>query len=187
MSSSGGSRGGSTVSQGTSGSRPAATPNALRYETDTGEWLVATPTGSAWQSLFSTQSANAWGCNGILYHNLGNFAYQLTRDGGTGLSLFGNDIEVPGIVDVTLLGAGVRIKEGANGKQQVCGPMVAGSVVVANTSVTANSRIYPMRGPGGTNPGAWTVSAISAGVSFTIVSTNAADTGSGWYTINEPG
>lgn len=87
---------------------------------------------------------------------------------------------------VQTVGAGLRVKEGANAKQLLSGSMTAGSITIANTSVTANSRIICTRQPGGANPGAAMVTAISAGVSFTVTSTNAADTGPVACQIFEP-
>lgn len=87
---------------------------------------------------------------------------------------------------VALAGKGLRVKEGTNAKQGVSAAMVAGTTTVANTSVTATSRIILTRQDGGTNPGAPYVSARAAGTSFTITSTNAADTGTVAYQIFEP-
>lgn len=86
---------------------------------------------------------------------------------------------------VTLAGKGLRVKEGSNAKQGVS-TLVAGTVVVSNTSVTANSRIFlTINTPGGT-PGWLQVSARTAGTSFTILSSNAADTSVVAWQIFEP-
>lgn len=62
--------------------------------------------------------------------------------------------------------------------------LVAGSVVVLNTQVSATSNIYlTAQIPGGT-PGFLYISARTAGVSFTISSSNGADTSTvGWLLI----
>ena len=91
-----------------------------------------------------------------------------------------------GHLDITTAGAGLQVAEGANAKQGTA-VLVAGTVTVANTSVTANSRIFlTCQIPGGT-PGFLRISARTAGVSFTILSSNAADTSTVAYEIFEPG
>lgn len=89
-------------------------------------------------------------------------------------------------VDVSTAGFGLQVKEGSNCKQGTAA-LVAGTVTVANTSVTANSRILlTTQTPGGT-AGFLVVSARVAGTSFTILSSNAADTSTVAYEIFEPG
>lgn len=84
-------------------------------------------------------------------------------------------------------GKTLRIKEGANSKMGT-GTLVAGKVTVANTSVTAESKIFIQRaGAGlGAHPGSLSVTALVAGTSFTVESTNAEDTDSFNYVILEP-
>ena len=95
-------------------------------------------------------------------------------------------LNVAGNVDVTAAGSGLRVAEGANAKQGTA-VLVAGTVTVANTSVTANSRIMlTTQVPGGT-AGFLVVSARVAGTSFTILSSNVADTSTVAYEIFEPG
>ena len=91
-----------------------------------------------------------------------------------------------GFCDVTTVGKGYSTAEGTNAKQGTA-VLVAGTVTVANTSVTANSRIFlTTQTPGGT-AGFLVVSARVAGTSFTILSSNAADTSTVAYEIFEPG
>lgn len=87
---------------------------------------------------------------------------------------------------LSTIGKGVQVAEGANAKQGLTGAMVAGTLLVANTSVTANSRIQLTRQAGGANAGAVFESARVAGTSFTVSSTNAADTGQVAFEIFEP-
>jgi hypothetical protein len=89
-----------------------------------------------------------------------------------------------GNVVVNTLGSGLRVREGANGKQGTA-TLVAGSVVVANTSVTATSRIFLTSNTDGGAPGFLRVSARSAGVSFTITSSSGTDTSVVAYQIFE--
>lgn len=104
-----------------------------------------------------------------------------------GVKTFGWAIVTNGPLDVQTAGQGLRVIEGANCKQGVSAAMVGGTVTVPNASVTANSRIILTRQAGGANPGAVYESARVAGTSFTITSTNAADTGTVAYQIFEPG
>lgn len=189
MSSSGGSRGGASVTQGTAAAKPGSPlPNQLYFATDTGEWWVGNTAGNAWQSLAQT-SAGTWKAGG------NSAVLGAAFNGQTGTGAFGSFAFTASgsqwvsshSIDIGTAGAGLMVKEGANCKQGVSGAMVAGAVTVANTSVTANSKIICTRAPGGTNPGAVYVSAITAGTSFVITSTNAADTGTVFYEIFEPG
>lgn len=82
-------------------------------------------------------------------------------------------------------GKGLRVAEGSNARMGVS-TLVAGTVVVSNTSVTANSRIFlTCQTPGGT-PGFLRVSARSAGTSFTILSSSGTDTSVVGWLILEP-
>jgi hypothetical protein len=80
---------------------------------------------------------------------------------------------------------GLRVKEGINAKQGTA-TLVAGTVTIANTSVTANSRILLTSQVDGGTPGFLRVSARVVGTSFTITSSNAADTSTVAYQIFEP-
>jgi hypothetical protein len=90
-----------------------------------------------------------------------------------------------GYLDVA---GGLRVKEGANAKQGTA-TLVAGTVTVSNTSVTANSRIQLTVQSLGTvtRPAAVGVTARVAGTSFTIMSGDATDTSVVAYEIFEPG
>jgi hypothetical protein len=95
-----------------------------------------------------------------------------------------------GSFDVATSGSGLRVKEGAGVAKQ--GTFVlsgAATTVVACTSVTANSRIFLQTAALGTVAVASTlaVTAISAGVSFTVTPSVAADTSTINYEIFEPG
>lgn len=82
------------------------------------------------------------------------------------------------------LGRGFKIKEGSNARMGTA-TLTAGTVTVSNTSVTANTRIFTgMKTPLGT-VGASFVSAVSAGVGFTIKSTSSTDTSVVSYVLLE--
>jgi hypothetical protein len=87
---------------------------------------------------------------------------------------------------ITAVGNGVRIKEGSNAKMGVA-TLVGGTVTVANTSVTAVSRIF-LTTQGGTltNVSDHYISARTAGTSFTITSLNILDASTIAYIIFEP-
>lgn len=82
-------------------------------------------------------------------------------------------------------GGGVSVAEGANARSGTLVLTGATPVVVANTSITATTRIQLTHNvPGGTPAFAW-VSARSAGVSFTVTGT-AGDTSTLAYFLVEP-
>lgn len=84
------------------------------------------------------------------------------------------------------VGVGPEITEGSNAAMGTA-TLVAGTVTVSNTLVTANSRVFLTGQNAGTAQGSLYISARSAGVSFTITSTNASDDRSVAYMIVEPG
>jgi hypothetical protein len=86
----------------------------------------------------------------------------------------------------TTVGFGLRVAEGSNAKQGTT-VLVAGSKVVANTAVTANSRIFLTSQADGGTPGFLRVSSRVAGTSFTITSSSGTDTSTVAYEIFEPG
>lgn len=89
-------------------------------------------------------------------------------------------------VKLSVAGCGLSIKEGTDCKQGIA-TLVSGTIVVNNTSVTANSRIFlTTQDPNGGTPGFLWISARTAATSFTIQSSNAADTGIVAYEIFEP-
>jgi hypothetical protein len=79
----------------------------------------------------------------------------------------------------------IKINDGAN-EQMGASVLVAGTVVVNNTKVTANSRIFLTSQVDGGTPGFVRVSARVAGTSFTILSSNALDTSTIGWLILEP-
>lgn len=108
--------------------------------------------------------------------------------GATDVKLYRQSADKLAIDDdwlINLAGKGLRVKEGTNAKQGTS-TLVAGTVVVANTSVTATSRIFLTAQSVGGTAGALAVTARTAGTSFTITSTNAADTSVVAWHIFEP-
>ena len=82
-------------------------------------------------------------------------------------------------------GGGIAIAEGANTRMGVA-TLVAGTVTVANTTVAANDRIFLTSQADGGTPGFQRVSARVNGTSFTITSSNAADTSTVAWVILRP-
>lgn len=83
------------------------------------------------------------------------------------------------------VGTGLRIREGANSKQDTA-TLVAGTVTINNTSITANSRVFAFcQTPGGT-PGFLRCSARVVGTSYTILSSSGTDTSTIAVLITEP-
>lgn len=89
-------------------------------------------------------------------------------------------------ITVGSAGAGLRIKEGGAGGRQGAATLVAGTVTVACTAVTANSRIQLTAQNSGAAPGALRVSARTPGASFVITSTSGTDTSLVAYQVFEP-
>ena len=83
-------------------------------------------------------------------------------------------------------GGGLRVPEVANSKQGITA-LVAGTVTVANTGITAVSRIIFSPYEGGLLTGIVRVSARVVGTSFTLTSTVVTDTANIAYEIFEPG
>lgn len=83
-------------------------------------------------------------------------------------------------------GGGVQVKEGSNATMGLTSAMVAGTVTVSTTKVTANSRVFLTAQNTGGTPGALRISARTPGTSFTITSTSGTDTSTVAWWIVEP-
>lgn len=92
-----------------------------------------------------------------------------------------------GQVDVSTAGAGLQVAEGSNAKQGTLTLNGTTAVVVSNTSVTANSRIFLTINLGSGTVGSPYVSARTAGTSFSVKSTTVGDVSTVAYEIIEPG
>lgn len=93
-----------------------------------------------------------------------------------------------GNIDVQTAGNGYRTKEGANAKQGTFTLSGAATTVVANTSVTASSRIFMQTATLGTVTAASTLAyTVSAGTSFTVTPSQSTDTSTINFEIFEPG
>ena len=109
----------------------------------------------------------------------------LSIDDATNSAAFGGGVSASSLTSTgTVTGTGLRVSEAANGKQGV-GTLAGGTVTISNTGVTASSRIILCAQDNNTT-GSLRVSARTAGASFTITSSNAADSGVVAYQIFEP-
>jgi hypothetical protein len=117
------------------------------------------------------------GANKPLYFRNSGSAHSIMQTNG--------DLEVArGNISAMTLGKGVKVKEGAGAKQGVA-TLAAGTVTVANTNVTASSRIL-LTGQDNNVVGALRVSARTAGTGFTITSSVGTDSGVVAWFISEP-
>lgn len=110
---------------------------------------------------------------------------DVTVIGATGDDASGNLLQVAGNISATAIGSGLRVKEGSNAKMGIA-TLVAGTVSVSNTSVTANSRIFLTAQNSSGTPGFLGISARTASTSFDITSSNGADTSTVAWMIVEP-
>lgn len=144
--------------------RPATTDNALsiRVTGDTTSRLVIDADGEL-----------NWGPGGG-----GATDTQLSRTAASTLGL-NSDFAI------TSAGKGLKIKEGTNAKMGTS-TLVAGTVTVATTAVTANSRIFLTVQTAGGTQGHLRISARTAGTSFTITSTSGTETSTVAWLLVEP-
>jgi hypothetical protein len=109
---------------------------------------------------------------------------NLFRDGSARLHTT-NTFVTEGDLQCDVAGGGVNIREGTNARMGLA-TLVAGTVVVSTTKVTANSRIFLTAQTSGAAPGALRVAARTPGTSFTIISTSGTDTSQVAWEIREP-
>lgn len=122
---------------------------------------------------------------------VGNGTHAMQWDQGTGLTrvlaalnVTGDATMATGGVVFSTAAKGLTFKTGSNGRVGT-GTLTAGTVTIANTSVTSNSYIMLTPTTSGGTPGVLRVSAISNGVSFTVTSSNVADASAFNYLIFE--
>jgi hypothetical protein len=128
--------------------------------------------GKSWQIMMDNSATGT-----LIFKNSAGSTRMQMSDAGA--------LTVVADLDITLAGRGLRIAEGSNAKQGRS-TLAGGTVTVANTSVTANSGIVPTAQDNNTT-GALRISARVVGTSFTITSSNPADSGVVFWEIFEPG
>jgi len=145
-------------------------------------------TGYVWRNgvaLFNVSGAGFMPL--ITTDSSGNLILQNISVGGGGSYVYGRFLTsggnfeiITGNLAVATAGKGLQIKEGTNARQGV-GTLVAGTLTVANTSVTASSRVIVWRmGKNASSAIGALDTTISAGVGFTVTSlTNLAATATG--------
>ena len=168
---------------GTAAAMPAASganKNTSYYATDTGR--VTFSDGAAWHDIGFVNATTL----GSLRVGTGANSDMLLESSGHLSTVGSASLTIDGGINarVSTIGNGLLVAEGANAKQGVA-TLVAGTVVVANTSVTASSRIF-LTAQDNNTTGHLRVSARTAGTSFTILSTVNTDTGVIAYEIFEP-
>ena len=130
--------------------------------------------------------------NSIAYDNINNWGTITSVESGVGskpLKISASNVNlINSDLVIETAGKGIQIKEGVNAKSGQSSLGAGGLIVVANTSVTANSRIQltPQANTGGGTFGSVYVSTRVVGVSFTIASTSATDRRPVAWQIFEP-
>lgn len=131
------------------------------------------------------KDAPAPGTNSHL--NIGGaiFGDLITGNIGIGSPSPNTKLEVAGDIRVGTVGSGLQVAEGANARMGTVN-LTAGTATVSNTSVTANTRIFlTVQAVSGT-VGTLYVDGRVAGTSFTITSTEIADTSTIAWLLIEP-
>lgn len=152
--------------------------------TSAGDFVInsGVPHGGT-QAQFTLQKGAAFNSY-IVYANSTTGIREITNSVGGNLP-FDNGVTIKGDIISSTVGNGLQLKGGSNAK---IGTVVMNGntpVVVANTSVTANSLIYLTTQITGGTVGAECVSAKVAGTSFSVVSTSSTDTSTVAYMIVE--
>lgn len=146
---------------------------ALVEVTATGDMKFGSGTGAT-DSTLNRSGTNALATPGF-------FAMGSGQSGGD-YSVFGNNAKS---LKVGSAGGGLSVAEGSNARMGTLVLTGATPVVVANTSITATTRVFlTANTPGGT-PGHFWVSARTAGTSFSVTGT-AGDTSTVAYLLVEP-
>jgi hypothetical protein len=129
---------------------------------------------------FKTGGAVSWGI-----YNIGSASLRFFSGSTDYMIITSVNVQIAGDIKSTIVGKGLYLKEGTNAVMGTS-TLVAGTVTVNTTKVTANSRIFiNISTPGGVQ--GITSYTISAGTSFTVTSTNVADTSSFNWVIIEAG
>lgn len=127
----------------------------------------------------------------IIFQNAATEAMRVSLTNGNLLIRTTTDVaaadrlQVNGNVNLITAGNKIKIATGTNASIGVSGAMVAGTITVSTTAVTAGSLIYlSVNTPGGTQ-GFLSVGTIVAATSFVINSSGATDTSTvNWWIIN---
>lgn len=151
-----------------------------------GNTTVGTAYGLYMPPAFDSYATNNWGIRveGATADNYVNKLAVGTADFKTdsgylvevaGKGKYDDNLETAGNLRVTAAGKGLTITEGSNAKMGTA-TLVAGTVTVNTTAITANSRVYLTIQSASGSIGVQYLANVVAGTSFDIVSTNPADT-----------
>lgn len=145
-------------------------------------WTLAAATTVAAAAIVSGDAFDRWRlrADGQMDWGPGNGARD-TNLYRSGVATLATD----GSLSLAAAGGGLKVKEGTNATLGTA-TLAAGTVTVATTKVTANSRIFLTAQTSGAAPGALRVSARTAGTSFTITSSSGTDTSQVAWFIVEP-
>jgi hypothetical protein len=144
--------------------------------------------------LYATGGATPLDLNGGAFTTSGVGTFSGTTDstsnstgivkvsGGLGVA---KSIFSGGDIACDVAGKGFKVKEGSNAKMGTA-TLVAGTVTVSTTAVTASSRVYLTIQTNGGTVGVPYVSARTAGTSFAITSTSGTDTSTVAWILIEP-
>ena len=129
---------------------------------------VAASNGGQRSNSIGYDDNNNWGTITSIEAGVGSTPLKISA---SNVNLINSDL----IIETA--GKGIQIKEGNNAKSGQSSLGTGGLIVVANTSITANSRIQltPQANTGGGTFGSVYVSTRVVGVNFTISSTSATD------------
>lgn len=150
----------------------------------TGNIILTAPSGATPSKKIRVNSGSL-----TVVNDASSLQILALSDGG-GLSLLGgatiaDNLTVnTGDLIANTAGRGLKVKEGSNARMGVA-VLVGGTIAVSNTSVTANTRIFLSRSTTGGTTGDLSYTLIAA-TSFTINSSNAADTSTINWMLVEP-
>jgi hypothetical protein len=142
---------------------------------------------NTWSGASTLNASLSFGTSGYFIANA-SFGIRINNSADTVNLLVISDsglTELRGNFKLTSVGNKFLIAEGSNASMGVA-TLVGGTVTVSNTLVTGNSRILLTGQNSSGTHGELTVSARSAGTSFTITSSSATDTRSVAWLIIEP-
>ena len=140
------------------------------------------------------------GTQGVVY--VTSNCMTATAQGASGSVLVGNGSSAPSFstapsatsatlsgtatnsLDLTGVAGGIRFKSGSNGRIGTF-TMASGTATISNTSVTANTMIFPVPTSTNANLGTWSQGTITAGTSIVVNSTNVLDNNTGQYLLIE--
>lgn len=128
--------------------------------------------------------------NGVVkldkHYFLGAFTFRYAFDSGFTVNLGSeDDLTTSGSIDAASKVLAPRLRESGSAPVAGLATLVAGTVTVNTTAVTANSRIQLTAQNSGAAPGTPRVSARVPGTSFTITSTSGTDTSSVAWQMSE--